>query len=75
MDDNRNRNSGKEQVEQQAPHQQGTNQTLNDPGAAVADYGRAEQGTGGQQAQPAEGESRRGNSSIPSDEEDTIGNP
>jgi hypothetical protein len=59
---------------------QGKNETLNDPGAQVADYGRTGQGmgldNGGTQQQ--EQQQRQGNSSIPVDEEDgadTIGNP
>jgi hypothetical protein len=62
-------NKGQKSQEQQV--EQNKNTSLQDPGAQVADYGRSEQGLSNEK----NGGQRQGNSSIPLDEEDTIGNP
>ncbi len=66
-DKNRQQQSG-----EQNDVTQNQNPTLQDPGAAVADYGRSGN-LQGQEEGAQQG--REGNSSIPMEEEDTIGNP
>jgi hypothetical protein len=54
--------------------EQNQNTSLQDPGASVADYGKADQNF--EELQEKHGrESGKGNSSIPMDEEDTLGIP
>jgi hypothetical protein len=70
------KNNPQEPQQPQRDIDQNRNETLQDPGAQVADYGRSGHGTGlsneGSDGQP---ETRHGNSSIPMDEEDTLGTP
>lgn len=67
----------KNQQQGQRDLSQNKNETLKDPGARVADYGRADQGLeGGEEQKPQQDrEQRSGNSSIPMDEDDTLGIP
>jgi hypothetical protein len=69
MEDNRNK-----QQEQQSGEQ---NPTLDSPGSQVADYGNTTGGSAIEELEQKHGMSsnRQGNSSIPPDEDDTIGNP
>jgi hypothetical protein len=62
---------------QQPPQTQEKNETLKDPGARISDYGRSgdpqQQSNTEQTSKPRE--TRQGNSSIPMDEDDTLGIP
>lgn len=53
------------------------NPTLNSPGSQVADYGNTTGGSANEELEHKHGmnSDRQGNSSIPLDEDDTIGKP
>ena len=64
----------KEQNNQQSKNQ---NPTLNSPGSKVPDYGNTTGGAANEELERKHGKdsNRQGNSSIPLDEDETIGNP
>jgi hypothetical protein len=67
------RNNDQQKNEGQIDVSRNQNNSLQDPGASVADYGKADQGL--ENSAGRQEDSRSGNSSIPMKEEDTLGIP
>jgi|GEM_PF-6570954 len=66
--------NNREQQSEQNDVSQNQNTSLQDPGASVADYGKADQNL--EELERKHGrDSGKGNSSIPMDNEDTLGIP
>lgn len=70
---NENRNNPQQGQNEQRPLEK--NETLQDAGASVPDYGRTNENLSELERKHGRDSGREGNSSIPLDGDETIGNP